>query len=92
VVRSGSFAAAAEQLNSIISKHIKHLERPLSAPLNRIIPSLSLTEIGKTYHEFCIRILTQIEHEREAAGLQNERAVRCSSWSPSRLAISSSAP
>lgn len=77
VVRTGSFASAAEQLNvsrAIISKHIQHLESYLSARLlNRSTRSLSLTEIGKSYHEFCVRVLMQIEQERELIlGLQSE--------------------
>lgn len=77
VVRAGSFAAAAEQLNvsrAIVSKHIQHLERHLSARLlNRSTRSLSLTEIGRSYHDFCIRMLAQLEQERETvAGLQSD--------------------
>jgi DNA-binding transcriptional LysR family regulator len=77
VVRTGSFAAAADQLNvsrAIVSKHIQNLETHLSARLlNRSTRSLSLTEIGKSYYDFCVRILMQIEEKRASvAGLQTQ--------------------
>ena len=77
VVRTGSFAAAAEQLGvsrAIISKHIQFLEEHLGARLlNRSTRRLSLTEIGTSYHQFCLRIFAQIEEQRAAvASLQNE--------------------
>ncbi len=77
VVRTGSFACAADQLGvsrAIVSKHIQFLEEHLAARLlYRSTRRLNLTEIGKSYHDFCIRILTQMEEERVAvAGLQTE--------------------
>ena len=77
VVRTGSFAAAATQLGvsrAIVSKHIQFLEEHLGARLlNRSTRRLGLTEIGRSYHEFCVRILGQIEEQRVAVGcLQNE--------------------
>ena len=77
VVRTGSFAGAAEQLGvsrAIVSKHIQFLEGHLAARLlYRSTRRLNLTEIGKSYHAFCIRILAQMEEQRVAvAGLQSE--------------------
>ncbi|MPZ59605.1 MAG: LysR family transcriptional regulator [Rhizobiales bacterium] len=77
VVRTGSFAGAAEQFGvsrAIVSKHIQLLEEHLGARLlNRSTRRLSLTEIGRSYHAFCIRILGQIEEQKAAvASLQNE--------------------
>jgi DNA-binding transcriptional LysR family regulator len=77
VVGAGSFAAAAKQLGvsrAIVSKHIQSLEVHLGARLlNRSTRRLSLTEIGRSHHAFCVRILGQIEEQKAAvASLQNE--------------------
>lgn len=77
VVRTGSFANAAEQLGvsrAIVSKHVQFLERHLSARLlYRSTRRLNLTESGQSYYDFCVRILAQLEQERVAiAGLHSE--------------------
>jgi DNA-binding transcriptional LysR family regulator len=76
VVRLGSFAAAAEELNisnAMCSKFIRDLEDNLGARLlNRTTRQHSLTEVGSTYHKKVIDILTEIEDaEQCVSDLQN---------------------
>ncbi|MEM7027007.1 MAG: LysR family transcriptional regulator [Pseudomonadota bacterium] len=65
VVRLGSFAAAAEELdmsNAMCSKYVRGLEETLGARLlNRTTRQLSLTEVGSEYHKRVLDILTDIE-------------------------------
>lgn len=76
VARSGSFAAAANQLGlsrSSVTKHVAELEHFLGVQLlNRTTRKLKKTEIGEEYFEFCTRTLRDLE-ETEAAlkNLQN---------------------
>ncbi len=77
VARLGSFAAAAEELdisNTMCSKFIRDLESNLGARLiNRTTRQLSLTEVGSTYHEKVIDILTEVEEAEQCVSeLQNE--------------------
>ncbi len=76
VVRLGSFAAAAEELdisNTMCSKFIRDLEDSLGARLlNRTTRQHSLTEIGSAYHKKIIDILTEVEEaEQCVSDLQN---------------------
>jgi DNA-binding transcriptional LysR family regulator len=76
VVRLGSFAAAAEELDmssAMCSKYIRDLETSLDARLlNRTTRQQSLTEVGSTYHKKVIDILTEIEEaETCVSELQN---------------------
>lgn len=76
VVRLGSFAAAAEELdisNAMCSKYIRNLETNLDARLlNRTTRQQSLTEVGSAYHQKVIDILTDIEDaEQSVSELQN---------------------
>lgn len=61
VVREGSFAAASDQLGlsrAIVTKHVMQLEKQLGARLiNRTTRRFSVTEIGQTYFDFCVRML-----------------------------------
>jgi DNA-binding transcriptional LysR family regulator len=71
VIKSGSFAKAAEQLQlnpSAVSRRISHLEQRLGVQLlNRTTRRLSLTEVGERYFNRCLSILADIEEaEREA--------------------------
>ncbi|MEO0412745.1 MAG: LysR family transcriptional regulator [Pseudomonadota bacterium] len=70
VVSEGSFSGAARVLNmskSAVSKYISDLEERLGARLlNRTTRRLSLTDVGKAYHERCQQVLSDIE-EMEAA-------------------------
>lgn len=72
VVRAGSFTTAASQLGlsrALVSRHISDLEGRLGARLlNRSTRSLSLTEEGTAYLEFCERVFRDIE--------SNERSIR----------------
>jgi DNA-binding transcriptional LysR family regulator len=71
VVENGGFASAARQLglaNSAITGHVKSLEERLGVRLlNRTTRYVSLTEAGRTYHERCVQILSEIEDAEEAA-------------------------
>jgi len=70
VVSEGSFSKAARALNltpSTVSKQISRLEDRLSVRLfNRTTRQLALTEEGRSFHERCVRILTDIEEAEEA--------------------------
>lgn len=71
VVKSGSFAKAADELQlnpSAVSRRISHLEQRLGVQLlHRTTRSLSLTEAGERYFNRCLSILADIEEaEREA--------------------------
>jgi len=65
VVRSGSFTIAGHQLSlsrALVSRHVSELERRLGVRLlNRSTRSLSLTDEGRAYLEFCERIFRDIE-------------------------------
>ena len=76
VVRLGSFAAVAEELdisNTMCSKYIRDLENNLDARLlNRTTRQLSLTEVGSAYHNKIIDILAEIEDAEQCVSeLQN---------------------
>lgn len=70
VVKAGSYAAAARQLDSSVSalsKHVTRLEKVLGARLlNRTTRNISLTEAGSVYYERCVRILEAMEEARDA--------------------------
>ena len=65
VVESGGFSAAARELGiskSAVSKQVSQLEEQLKARLlNRTTRSLSLTEIGRDFHQRCQRIVAEAE-------------------------------
>jgi DNA-binding transcriptional LysR family regulator len=72
VVRAGSFTTAASQLGlsrALVSRHVQELEGRLGVRLlNRSTRSLNLTEEGRSYLEFCERILAEIEGRERAIG------------------------
>src|SRR5262249_26612907 len=72
VVRSGSFTIAANQLGlsrALLSRHVSGLEARLGVRLlNRSTRSLNLTDEGRSYLEFCERILGEIEGSERAIG------------------------
>lgn len=79
VVRAGSFTIAASQLGlsrALVSRHVGDLEARLGARLlNRSTRSLSLTEEGAAYLEFCERVFGEIEtSEREILRTRGELA------------------
>lgn len=71
VVRAGSFTIAASQLGlsrALVSRHVSDLEARLGVRLlNRSTRSLSLTDEGTAYLEFCEKVFREIE--------SNERAI-----------------
>jgi len=75
VVQAGSFTAAARALGmpkSTVSQKVSALERRLNARLlQRTTRKLSLTDAGRTYFDYCARIVTEVEHAESAvASLQ----------------------
>lgn len=65
VVRAGSFTIAASQLGlsrALISRHVSELETRLGVRLlNRSTRSLSLTDEGTAYLDFCEKVFRDIE-------------------------------
>lgn len=77
VASAGSFSAAAKQLGlsrALVSLHITDLEKRLGVRLlNRTTRSLTLTEAGAGYLEFCRRMLAEMnERESSISQLQKE--------------------
>ncbi|MEQ8693098.1 MAG: LysR family transcriptional regulator, partial [Pseudomonadales bacterium] len=77
VVESGSFTAAAERLSlskGVVSKYVSRLEQRLGARLlNRTTRRLSLTEVGRAFHDRSRRALQEIEDaEIEVSRMQSE--------------------
>jgi DNA-binding transcriptional LysR family regulator len=78
VVELGGFTAAAAASNispTMVSNHIRALERRLGARLlNRTTRRQSLTEIGTTYYAQCLDILGRIDSAESDARDQRSRA------------------
>ena len=76
VVRAGSFTVAARQLGlsrAIVSRHIAALEARLGIRLlKRSTRSLSLTEEGVAYFEFCERLFGEIDTSERAIARARE--------------------
>jgi DNA-binding transcriptional LysR family regulator len=75
VVQAGSFTAAAAALGmpkSTVSRKVSDLEERLhSRLLQRTTRKLSLTDVGRTYYDYCARIVGEIEDaERAVSTLQ----------------------
>src|SRR5713101_7275743 len=75
VVQAGSFTAAAAALGmpkSSVSRKVSDLEERLkSRLLQRTTRKLSLTDVGRTYYDYCARIVGEIEDgERAVSRLQ----------------------
>ena len=72
VVQSGSFTAAAAQLDmpkSTVSRKVSELEGRLNARLlQRTTRKLSLTDVGRTYYDYCARIVAEVEDAERAVG------------------------
>ena len=76
VVQTGSFTAAAAELGvpkSTVSRKVTDLEARLGARLlQRTTRKLSLTDVGRTYYEYCARIVGEIQDaERAVSSLQD---------------------
>src|SRR5258706_6078265 len=75
VVQAGSFTTAAAKLGmpkSTVSRKISELEERLkSRLLQRTTRKLSLTDTGRTYYDYCARIVAEVEQaERAVSSLQ----------------------
>lgn len=72
VVRAGSFTAAAQELGmpkSTVSRKVSDLEARLNARLlQRTTRKLSLTDAGRTYFDYAVRIVNEIEAAESAVG------------------------
>src|ERR1700694_2939433 len=76
VVHAGSFTRAAAELGmpkSTVSRKVSDLEERLkSRLLQRTTRKLSLTDVGRTYYDYCARIVGEIEDaEHTVTSLQN---------------------
>src|SRR5260221_3157929 len=76
VVQAGSFTTAAAQLGmpkSTVSRKVSELEERLkSRLLQRTTRKLSLTDVGRTYYDYCARIVAEVEDaERAVSTLQD---------------------
>jgi len=77
VATAGSFSSAAKQLGmsrALVSLHVTDLEKRLGVRLlNRTTRSLTLTEAGANYLEYCRRMLAEMnEQETSITQLQKE--------------------
>jgi DNA-binding transcriptional LysR family regulator len=75
VVQTGSFTKAAAELGmpkSSVSRKVSELEERLKARLlQRTTRKLSLTDVGRTYYDYCARIVAEVEDaERAVSSLQ----------------------
>jgi DNA-binding transcriptional LysR family regulator len=75
VVEAGSFTTAAAELGmpkSTVSRKVTELEERLKARLlQRTTRQLSLTDVGRTYYDYCARIVAELEDaERAVSSLQ----------------------
>src|SRR5215470_13007692 len=72
VVQAGSFTAAAKVLGmpkSTVSRKVSDLEERLNARLlQRTTRKLSLTDAGRTYFDYGVRIVNEIEAAESAVG------------------------
>ena len=72
VVQAGSFTAAARLLampKSTVSRKVSELEERLNArQLQRTTRKLSLTDAGRTYFDYGVRIVNEIEAAESAVG------------------------
>ncbi len=70
VVKAGSFSAAGRRLGmpkSTVSRKVAALEAQLGVRLlQRTTRKLNLTDAGRTYHQFCARIASEIEEATQA--------------------------
>src|SRR5260370_10849152 len=75
VVQDGSFTTGAAELGmpkSTVSRKVSEVEERLKARLlQRTTRKLSLTDVGRTYYDYCARIVGEIEDaERAVSSLQ----------------------
>src|SRR5262249_34431317 len=79
VVRAGSFTIAANQLGlsrALVSRHIGELEDRLGVRLlNRTTRSVSATDAGRSYLEFCEQMFREIDASEHALRRGREEPV-----------------
>jgi DNA-binding transcriptional LysR family regulator len=79
VVEAGGFSAAARRLNmsvTMVSNHVQALEDRLGARLlNRTTRKVSLTDIGKAYHDRAMTILAELDEADRIATSQHTTLV-----------------
>jgi len=72
VVKEGSMAAAGRELGlstAVVSKRIQRLEDGVGVRLmHRSTRKLSLTDEGALYHDYCVRILAELEEAETLIG------------------------
>jgi DNA-binding transcriptional LysR family regulator len=72
VVQAGSFIGASTKLGipkSTVSRRVSELEKRLNARLlQRTTRKLSLTDVGRTYFDYCSRIIAEVEDAERAVG------------------------
>ncbi len=77
VVKEGSLSAAGRELgfsSAVVSKRIQRLEEQLGIRLlNRSTRKLSLTEEGANYHEYCVRVLADLDEAEQAVTHKHKR-------------------
>lgn len=77
VVKEGSLSGAGRELgfsSALVSKRLQRLEEQLGVRLiNRSTRSLGVTEEGAKYHEYCVRVLAELE---EAEALVTRRSTQ----------------
>ncbi len=78
VVKKGSYTKAANHLGTsraLVSRHILDLEDRLQVRLlNRTTRSITLTENGQYYYDFCERILSEIKETEGAISRRMQKA------------------
>src|SRR5438445_10999747 len=76
VVQAGSFTLAAASLGmpkSTVGRKVSELEERLNARLlQRTTRKLSLTDVGRTYYDYCARIVGEVEDAERAVSSQQE--------------------
>ncbi|HEX6763893.1 MAG TPA: LysR substrate-binding domain-containing protein [Polyangiaceae bacterium] len=77
VVHAGSFTAAAKELGmpkSTVSRKVSELEERLNARLlQRTTRKLSLTDVGRTYYDYAVRIVGELEEAERAVSSLEEK-------------------
>jgi DNA-binding transcriptional LysR family regulator len=73
VVERGGFTAAAHAIGehaSKLSRRVSELERELGVRLlNRTTRSLSLTEVGRRFHQHCLAVLAEVKAAKDVADM-----------------------
>jgi DNA-binding transcriptional LysR family regulator len=92
VVKNQNFVAAASELGispALLTRRVQHLEADLGVRIiTRTTRRLSLTEPGKRYYDFCVRILQEMQEEESAIKhLQNEPTGPLNVYAPTTLGI-----